>query len=92
MPGRGKSELGQGLSQQYALLSSPKGKFWSEIGTVSLVLNQISSTGAEIEGKQAPSPPPVPLAPGRPLTLSSCRNVLWFPTLLWPQLSDSPWG
>lgn len=59
MLGRGKSELGHGLSQQYAFLSSPKGKFWSEIGTVSLVLNQISSTGAEIEGKQLPLPSPL---------------------------------
>lgn len=54
--GRGRSELGQGLSQQHAFLSSPKGKFWSEIGTVSLILNQISSTGAEIEGKHPPAP------------------------------------
>nr|KAF6273936.1 fer-1 like family member 5 [Myotis myotis] len=35
---------------KFKVWDCPKGKFWSEIGTVSLVLNQISSTGAEIEG------------------------------------------
>nr|KAF6301287.1 fer-1 like family member 5 [Pipistrellus kuhlii] len=35
---------------KFRVWDCPKGKFWSEIGTVSLILNQISSTGAEIEG------------------------------------------
>ncbi|KAK2508565.1 hypothetical protein MC885_016405 [Smutsia gigantea] len=39
---------------KFRVLDCPKGKRQNEIGTVSLYLNQISSTGAEIEGKQAP--------------------------------------
>ncbi|XP_027988522.2 fer-1-like protein 5 [Eptesicus fuscus] len=35
---------------KFRVWDCPKGKFWSEIGTVSLILNQISSTGAEMEG------------------------------------------
>lgn len=54
MQGRRSSELGQLLSLQNVFLSSPKNSCRDEIGTVSLLLNQISSTGSEIEGKQFP--------------------------------------
>lgn len=87
-------------------LSSPKNSCRDEIGTVSLFLNQISSTGAEIEGKQSPShhhPTPLTSHP-RPcllplsylaptgLTLSFCRTLLRLPTFFWTQLPDSTWG
>ena len=55
---------GLGLYLQGVFLSSPRNRCNDEIGTVSLSLNQISSTGAEIEGKQAPCAlPPAPLPP-----------------------------
>lgn len=83
--------MGQG-SACSTFLSSTKSNCQDEVGTARLSLNQISSTGAEMEGKQVPGPSPAPLSPGHPLTLSPCRNVLWLPALLWPQLPDSPWG
>ena len=58
------SEPGWGTHLQAVFLSSPRDKCSDEIGTASLSLNQISSTGAEIEGKQAPRAlPPAPLPP-----------------------------
>jgi hypothetical protein len=85
---------GSGLRVCFFLPSSRK-NCRDEIGTVSLSLNQISSSGEEIEGKQSLGPlsphlshlDPIPCV----LPLSS-RNVLWLPALLWPQLPDSPWG
>ena len=62
--GQEDPEPGWGAHLQAVLLSSPRDKCSDEIGTASLALNQISSTGAEMEGKQAPRAlPPAPLPP-----------------------------
>ncbi|MBZ3885416.1 Fer-1-like protein 5 [Sciurus carolinensis] len=41
---------------KFRVMNCPKQNCWDEIGTVSLCLNQISSSGEEIEGKKSPDP------------------------------------